>query len=289
MTTMRIGAVQPPLRQEDQDPVEYTRDHVLPLLMSSAYVDIFVLPELCPIGYSQHTLDHYLDDRDVQRQIDELMSNAARDLGAFIAYGRIGDSTSSGHDGQPREMPRLTRTIQHVILDESGRVVASYSKMLICHYGDCAETRYFAAGTELCSFECRGFRLGILICADMRNPLIARRLVAESHHMVDVVLQPAAFSRDFSFRTWKSFRETRAVENSIYWVGVNYAGAYYGNSSFNPPWIDEDSEPTVLAMKEGVLVGTVERSILDHVRSTMPYYEILMMTKDECTDRNELS
>ncbi|KAI2491109.1 adenylyl/guanylyl cyclase [Fragilaria crotonensis] len=279
MTVLRIGAVQPPLRQEDQDPVEYTRNQVLPLLMSRTDVDIFVLPELCPIGYIQHTLDHYLDDRDVQRKIDKLMSDAARGLGAFIAYGRIGDSSSSSdHDCRRGDMPPLTRTIEHVILDESGLVVASYSKMLLCHYGDCAETRYFTAGTELCSFECRGFRLGILICADMRNPLMARRLVAESHHMVDVVLQPAAFSRDFSFRTWKSFRETRAVENSIYWVGVNYAGAYYGNSSFNPPWIDEDSEPIVLGMKEGVLVGTVERSILDHVRSTMPYYQILMVS-----------
>ena len=281
MATLRIGAVQPPLRSGDQDPVEYTRNHVLPLLMSHTDVDIFVLPELCPIGYNQHTFDSYLNECEVQQQIDEIMSEAARDLRTFIAYGRIGGS--SGHWCDTSSEVRTTsRTIQHVVLNESGLVVGTYNKMLLCSYGDCAETRYFTAGTEFCSFECRGFRLGILICADMRNPLMARQLVAKSQHLVDVVLQPAAFSRDFSFRTWKSFRETRAVENSIYWVGVNYAGTYYGNSSFNPPWIDEDCEPMVLGMKVGVLVGTVERSILDHVRSTMPYYQSLMVTREEC-------
>jgi predicted amidohydrolase len=281
MATLRIGAVQPPLRREDQDPVEYTIHHVLPLLMSRTDVDILVLPELCPIGYMQHTFDNYLDERDVQGQIDEIMSQSARDLRTFIAYGRIGD-TSGQCCKTSSETPTTSRTIQHVVLDESGLVVATYNKLLLCHYGDCAEARYFTAGIELCSFECRGFRLGILICADMRNPLLARQLVADSQHLVDVVLQPAAFSRDFSFRTWKSFRETRAVENSIYWVGVNYAGTYYGNSSFNPPWIDEDCEPMVLGMKVGVLVGTVDRSILDDVRSTMPYYRSLMVTQEEC-------
>lgn len=108
----------------------------------------------------------------------------------------------------------------------------------------------------------------------MRNPLWARQLTKT--HKVDVIIQPAAFGRDFSFRTWRSFQETRAVENSIYWVGVNYSGDYYGESSLTPPWVDTDHEPTFLGGESGVLVGRVERAVLNHVRTTMPYYKVLM-------------
>ena len=240
-------------------------------------MDLYVLPELCPIGYSQDTFENYLDSTDIQLQIDEIMGETARACSAFVAYGRI--STGRSMCGEKQA------TIQHVVLNELGVLIASYEKMLLCNYGDCAETRYFSAGTNLCSFSCRGFELGILICADMRNPTLARKLVA-SHH-VDAILQPAAFSRDLSFRTWRSFRETRAVENSIYWVGVNYAGTYYGNSSFNPPWIDEDCEPEILGMKEGVLVGSIQRSVLDHVRTTMPYHYILT-SEESCACNSQL-
>lgn len=268
MVKLKIGVVQAPLRPDDMDPASFTQNQVVPLLKSCTVnedVDLFVLPELCPIGYSQHTFENYLDSPDVQLQIDEIMAETARACKAYIAYGRI--STGQGVCGEKQA------TIQHVVLNEVGAFIASYDKILLCNYGDCAETRYFSPGTALCSFSCRGFELGMLICADMRNPTLARKLVV-THH-VDAILQPAAFSRDLSFRTWRSFRETRAVENSIYWVGVNYAGAYYGNSSLNPPWIDEDCEPEILGMKEGVLVGSIQRSVLDHVRTCMPYHQIL--------------
>lgn len=275
---LKVGVVQAPLRPDDMDPVSFTQSRIVPLLKSCTEkedVDLYVLPELCPIGYSQHTFENYLNSPDVQLQIDEIMGKTARACKAYLAYGRI-STGPQGISGETRT------TIQHVVLNEFGSVIASYDKNLLCNYGDCAETRYFSAGTDLCSFSCRGFELGILICADMRNPTLARKLVATYH--VDAILQPAAFSRDLSFRTWRSFRETRAVENSVYWVGVNYAGAYYGNSSFNPPWIDEDCEPEVLGMKEGVLVGSIHRSVLDHVRTCMPYHQIL--AREECCTCN---
>lgn len=109
----------------------------------------------------------------------------------------------------------------------------------------------------------------------MRNPTLSRRLAAPPH-LCDVILQPAAFSRDVSFRTWRSFRETRAVENSVYFVGVNYAGEYYGETSFVGPWVDEDHEPATLGAEEGVLVGEVRREVLEGVRRDFPYHRQVM-------------
>ena len=125
------------------------------------------------------------------------------------------------------------------------------------------------------SFNLKGFNIGIIICADIRNPTLTRAL-AGSPHNCDVIIQPAAFSRDISFRTWNSFRETRAVENSVYFVAINYAGSYYGNSAIIEPWVDENHEPETLGCEEGILVKTIQRCVLDKVRTTCPYHRQLM-------------
>jgi predicted amidohydrolase len=233
-------------------------------------VDLFVLPELSPVGYSEDTFANLLPTTpkliETYRQIDQAFANQARILQSYICYGTIGRKTRP--DGS------VGFTIRQIVLDRNGLQVASYDKIHLCDYGKCAETRYFEPGPrEPVSFSIDGFRFGLLICADMRNPTLSRSLARD--HNVDVLLQPAAFARDVSFRTWKSFRETRAVENSVYFIGVNYAGENFGESSVVPPWVDESHEPHVLGTAEGFLLGRIQRSELNHVRNSMPFYRQL--------------
>ena len=123
----------------------------------------------------------------------------------------------------------------------------------------------------------------------MRYPELSRNLAAEPH-LVDCILQPAAFSRDVSFRTWSSFRETRAVENSVYWIGVNYAGECFGSSSFVPPWVDDEHEPVVLGTEVGALTGCISREELDSIRESMPFYKALLNRAGPLrTQRSELN
>ena len=176
--------------------------------------------------------------------------------------------------------PKLS--IRQIVMDRTGTQVAVYDKTHLCDYGVCAETRFFQPGpfSRPVSFEVQtrdgasSFRFGLLICADMRYPNLSRALAAE--HRVDCILQPAAFARDCSFRTWSSFRETRAVENSVYWIGVNYAGPDFGESCIVPPWVDEDHEPLKLGREPAYLIGRVCRGTLDLVRNTMPFYRTLV-------------
>jgi predicted amidohydrolase len=95
-----------------------------------------------------------------------------------------------------------------------------------------------------------------------------------------VLLQPAASTRDVSYRTWKSFRETRAVENSVYFIGVNYASEAFGETSVVPPWVDESHEPLVLGTAEGFLLGRIQRSELNSVRTSMPFYRQLCAERE---------
>jgi len=283
--TLTVAAVQPPLRQENMTPMDASRvaermmKEALSTQSASLGIDIFVLPELSPFGYSEHTFAKYLP-KDPQHsclscfneEVEQLFSKFAREHDVFVCFGTIG-SLNTGLSS-PKTDDKPHHTIRQVVLDNYGEQVAYYDKIHLCDYGDCAETRFFAAGSELCSFECRGFQVGVIICADIRYPLLSRTLALE--HKVDIILQPAAFSRDFSFRTWKSFRETRAVENSLYFIGVNYAGEYFGETSFVGPWVDENNEPDVLDTNADVLIGTARKSVLEKVRKALPYYRQLM-------------
>lgn len=45
------------------------------------------------------------------------------------------------------------------------------------------------------------------------------------------------------FLAWHSFAVTRAMENQVYLLSLNRAGADYGGSVFCPPWLDDDHPP----------------------------------------------
>jgi nitrilase len=230
------------------------------------------------LGYSEDTFARFLPittENQVSYQlIDRAFAETARRLKVYICYGTIGWFRSQAEN-------REDLTIRQVVVDRLGQQVAVYDKTHLCDYGVCAETRFFRPGpaSRPVSFPVEtasggSFRLGLLICADMRYPELARQLTKE--HLVDGIIQPAAFARDCSFRTWKSFRETRAVENSVYWIGVNYSGKNYGDSCIVPPWVDEAHEPITMGCEEGYIVGCLSRSSLDHARSTMPFYRNLL-------------
>ena len=285
--SIRIAAVQPQLRANDTHPIDAARS-VIDLMrrevIDSAQkgnrkADIFILPELCPIGYSEHTFQHYLDSDDALQTISIMIADFAKEHKAYVCYGTIGTCLPSpiGSDNKSEleQKKQKRRTIRQVVVNDLGKEIVSYDKIYLCDYGDCAETRFFVPGKKLCSFDCAGFRFGLIICSDIRYPALSRELAGSLDHKVDVVLQPAAFARDVSFRTWKSFRETRAVENGVFFVAANYSGNFFGETSVNPPWIDECNEPNVMGIEEGILIVDIERSTLDWARKAMPFYRHL--------------
>jgi predicted amidohydrolase len=248
---------------------------VLKLMQEAAAthaVDLIMLPELCPFGYSEDTFAKYLpttpEYQAMYEQIDQQLQEASKTMDCAICYGTIGWNDQSQF------------FIRQVVADASGSQIASYDKIHLCNYGDCAETRFFTPGEQAVSFTCKGWKFGLMICADIRYPVLSRRLVKD--HQVDVLLQPACFARDISFRTWQSFRETRAVENGAYFLAGNYAGCNYGEASMVPPWVDEHHEPEVLGTDVGYLMGMLDRKVLQQARTELPFHKHLCETK--CCD-----
>lgn len=272
MSTLTVCAMQPDLRKKDESPLDAATRilDAIERVSERTKVDLYVVPELAPVGYSEDTFQRFLPKTQVLKDTFGLIDGAfgirAKRLGVYICYGTIGWKTN--YDG------RESYTIRQKVVDRNGIVVTTYDKIYLCDYGSCSETRYFEPGQWYpASFQIDGFRLGLLICADMRYPSLSRALARD--HRVDALIQPAAFSRDTSFRTWQAFAETRAVENTVYFLGANYAGTDFGETKFVGPWVDEEHESVCLGTENGYLVGQISRSVLKYYRSAMPFHQRL--------------
>ena len=96
----------------------------------------------------------------------------------------------------------------------------------------------------------------------------------------DLILHPSAFVRDATFPCYHQFVTTRAVENGVYVLSVNHAGAHFGDSLAVPPWVGPvpgprgevwELQPATLGIEEGVVPLTADRGQLEAVRRAYPY------------------
>jgi predicted amidohydrolase len=85
------------------------------------------------------------------------------------------------------------------------------------------ESKVLAAGPiEPATFELAGTTVGILTCYDLRFPELARRLVDAG---AEVILVPAAWvAGPRKVDHWTTLLRARAIENTVYVVGVGQPG-----------------------------------------------------------------
>jgi len=238
-------------------------ERICAIIKASPGADLYVLPELAVVGYTENAFaalevlaeDEFSNDSMCRVKFASL----ARELQAFICYGVPGKLSQKNN-----------YAIRQIVLDENGEVVMSYDKCHPCDYGDCAETRFFSPGSTLGYFDCKGFRIGCLICSDMRYTELARTLAVD--HECDIILHPVAFKRDCSFPSFRPFVIARALENQVYWASVNYAGEDFGGSMWCPPWVDDDSMILEqFGLKEEVRIFTAKKDVITQARADFPF------------------
>ena len=90
-------------------------------------------------------------------------------------------------------------TIAQAVVAPTGRVELVYDKMHLCDMGKCSEVAHgLARGERPGVFACRGWRVGVCICYDLRFPELWRRLAWEED--CDLIVHPSAFVRDSRLR-----------------------------------------------------------------------------------------
>ncbi|MEM9605365.1 MAG: carbon-nitrogen hydrolase family protein [Pseudomonadota bacterium] len=221
-------------------------------------VDLVLLPELSTVDYSAAAFDALAD-------LAEPLDGPS--LARFAALARAIDATVVF--GMPRVDAHGRYFISQVVVDADGRRVGHYDKVHIAQFGASAEKRWFHRGDQGLAFEVRGWRLGVVICYDMRFPGYVSRLV--QRHALDAVLHPVAFTRDGSWPSWHAFVQTRALEHQVYWLSLNRAGADWGHSLLCPPWVDETTQPVTFDTRASSEVIELARAALAEARTRYPF------------------
>lgn len=216
--------------------------------------DIVVLPELSSIDYSRAAFDR-LD------AIAEPLDGASfRTWAALAAEHRVHVSYSFAR----RDASGTYITV--AVVTPEGQLAGHYDKLHLCQYGASMEKEYFTPGDHLFTFRIGAFTLAPIICYDIRFPELSRALVLQ--HGVDVILHCGAYFRDPSFPTWHAFATARAIENQVFFLSLNRAGADYGNSLFCYPWMDETRGPDHFAQHDEDLRHiTIDRNEMHQARA----------------------
>jgi len=192
--------------------------------LSRKPADMVILPELSSIDYSRESFDqlHALAETNSGASF-QTFSEIAKTFGVTVVYGYPGIRGNRF-------------TICQAAVGPDGLLLGVYEKLHIAHYGASMEKDYFERGQQAMVFECKGIRIAPIICYDVRFPELCQALATQ--HGVELILHCGAYFRDESFPSWHSFVITRAMENQVYMLSLNRAGAHYGQSLFCPPWMD---------------------------------------------------
>ena len=220
--------------------------------------DLVVLPELSTIDYS----------RDAFCRLDELAEDA--DGPSAQAFARLAERTGVAVlYGFARRAGDGYRISQQLVRPD-GTPAGYFDKIHMAQFGASMEKEFFERGDRLCVFELKGYRIAPMICYDIRVPEMARALALE--HGVDAIFHCGAYFRDESFASWHAFVTTRAMENQVYLLSLNRAGADYGASVFCPPWVDEASPMTAMPEHaEAFMVFEICAETIDKVRTNYSF------------------
>lgn len=217
--------------------------------------DVVVLPELWTTGYDLERLDEIADLKG-ERTISFLSSLAKRHKIYIIA----GSIASLGEDGVRNTM---------FVINANGEVIHDYSKVHLFRLMN--EEKYFLPGNHDGSFELCGITCAGVICYDIRFPEWIRNHAIQGAKVIFVVAEwPLK-----RIEHWRTLLMSRAIENQCYVVACNRVGkdpqnVFGGNSMVIDPWGKVVAEA---GLEELILYSTIDLSLVDHVRNTIPVFE----------------
>jgi omega-amidase len=216
---------------------------------------LIVLPELWPIGFAPLELDTYAETFDGPSV--SIMRDWAKEKGCYLLAGSIPEVSSHGI---------LNKSY---LFGPKGQVLGEYSKL---HLFDLmGEKDTFIAGDKIMTADVEGFRVGVMICYDLRFPELAREYALNG---VNLLLVPAMWP-DVRIGHWDVLLRARAVENQIFVAGCNAVGnmtdLYFpGQSMIVNPFGNTLNEPN---NRESLIIREINSKDIDTCREAVKYID----------------
>lgn len=217
--------------------------------------DLVVFPELADTGYIMDVIRSGTTHSQTHDVINHL-STSAKAQGLWVVAG------IAEKDGED-----LYNTA--IVINPDGVVDSRYRKI---HLYYPSGEGIFNQGDELVTFAIKDFRIGLMICYDVRFPELARSLALQG---VELLIVPTAwpFPR---VEHWQVLTRGRAIENQCFLIGANRVGIdgsaiFCGNSRIIDPHgvvVSSASED-----QEEVIYAEINRATIDFIRNRMPVFE----------------
>ena len=143
------------------------------------------------------------------------------------------------------------------------------------------EDKHYSAGNKRLIASVKGWKINLQVCYDLRFPVWARQSPLSSRRgdggevEYDVLIYVANWPERRS-HAWKTLLCARAIENQCYVVGVNRVGTDANNIAYSGNSLVIDPLGQVLyhmADKEDVNTITLQKEMLDDVRSKFPFWK----------------
>ncbi len=215
-----------------------------------------VFPELWTTGHEEAFVRAGAED--TGGPTARLLELLACSRGAYVIGGSLPLVTPSG----------LANTC--LVFSPAG-LCASYAKVHL--FGPLGEKRLFRPGERLCTFSTPYVKMGLMICYDVRFPEVSRALARSGARILFV---PAAFPAA-RVEHWELLLRARAVENQVFVVGVNKAGADGGCLFPGRSLVVSPTGELLAAAGPGEEVVTCELDLarVEEVRSLLPCWDDL--------------
>jgi NAD+ synthase (glutamine-hydrolysing) len=133
--------------------------------------DLVLFPELALSGYPPEDL---LFHRGFRRQVEAGLAHVRAEAGEASVVLGFPEYTSAG-------------IYNSAVLIGGGEIAAIHRKAELPNYKVFDEKRYFHAGTQPTVAECRGFKVGLLVCEDIWEPQAAQLARAAGAQLLTVI------------------------------------------------------------------------------------------------------
>ncbi|MDD5627648.1 MAG: carbon-nitrogen family hydrolase [Elusimicrobia bacterium] len=243
---MKIALCQLDMPWEDKAAAKARILSLMDKLPARDRLDWVVFPEMTLSGFSMDKAKTTVDDSDLA-----FFADLARRRRTCVSFGGVQDGFN-----------RL------ITMDESGKLVSSYSKIHLYSFGK--EDGTYRPGSRPEKFSLRGLSVVPAVCFDLRFPYLFWNAAAQADLYVVIASWPMRRAEH-----WMRLLQARAIENQAYVVGVNRTGKdplleYSGNSMIFDPL-----GKVVLdcGTGEGVFLAEaeVDRALVEKTRTRFPF------------------
>lgn len=243
---------------------------------------LVVLPENACVMGRQGELAARFDD------VSAFFANLAKTHQIHLLAGTLPCPTRP--DGTPVPMDKYRQT--SLVFNPQGEQIARYDKIHLFRAtvndstGGYDEGKTFEAGDELViaplHMDGMTINLGMMICFDVRFPVMAQRLRTMG---ADIISVPAAFTYQTGKAHWQQLLQARSLDSQCMMIGSTQGGTHHIGTSTRETWgyaMMTDAHGRVIASTEQTELGNDDYLIVfgkfnqakqEQIRQNMPIFD----------------